>query len=277
MKSLKSNSGQGLIEYLLVLILVVSLVLGVIYQLNDAFKVWANSYFGNYLMCLMESGELPNLGAGQDPNSQCHGVRPRFSIDEGEALVGDGVSEGSGSDSDAGFTNNSGSATQRPSGNADAGSVGRGRSFANRTGTATRFRPRKNSGGGEDGDEESGISRESSGQTSGFSDGAINNEGKATRVAIRGSAEFRAKRKKQKEEEEKKKKTKVKNVEQENEQRAGPQLIKVSRKAASTDEAPEIDDMSFGGYLRYLIIAAIVIALVIFLGGQVLQVSKSME
>ena len=36
-------------------------------------------------------------------------------------------------------------------------------------------------------------------------------------------------------------------------------------------------DVGYGDYLRYLLIAAIIIAILIFFGGQVLQMSKSME
>ena len=56
------EKGQAVIEYLLILILVVSIILGILYQFNDAFKKFINGYFGDYIACLLETGELPSLG-----------------------------------------------------------------------------------------------------------------------------------------------------------------------------------------------------------------------
>lgn len=60
---LKSNRGQGSIEYIMLLLIVVMISLGALYQLNTAFADYAENYFGEYLACLLETGELPNLGA----------------------------------------------------------------------------------------------------------------------------------------------------------------------------------------------------------------------
>jgi hypothetical protein len=49
----------------------------------------------------------------------------------------------------------------------------------------------------------------------------------------------------------------------------------VARSVAAQSEGDM--SLSFGDFLRYLIIAAIIIALVLFLGGQLLQASKGMD
>lgn len=56
-----------------------------------------------------------------------------------------------------------------------------------------------------------------------------------------------------------------------------PKRFPASTKLKKSD-LPDIgDDWSFGDYFRYLLIAAIIIAIIVFFGGQVLQMSKSMD
>jgi hypothetical protein len=56
------QKGQALTEYILLFTVSILLTGGLLYQFNDAFKNFVNAYFGEYLTCLIESGELPNLG-----------------------------------------------------------------------------------------------------------------------------------------------------------------------------------------------------------------------
>ena len=52
----------------------------------------------------------------------------------------------------------------------------------------------------------------------------------------------------------------------------------VHRKEWLKDTADQQDSpMTFGNFIRFLIIAAIIIALVVLVGGQMLQVGKSMD
>ena len=44
-----SQSGQAVMEYILVLVVVVGIALGVMYQLNTALKKYVQSYFGKKL------------------------------------------------------------------------------------------------------------------------------------------------------------------------------------------------------------------------------------
>ena len=62
----------------------------------------------------------------------------------------------------------------------------------------------------------------------------------------------------------------------ENASSASP-LIKANRTVASVKKKSHVGGFNFGYLLRYFIIAIIIIAIVIFIGGQILQVSKSME
>ena len=54
-------------------------------------------------------------------------------------------------------------------------------------------------------------------------------------------------------------------------------LLPVKRRLASSQEAPDIEEFTFGNFLKYLIIAIIIIAIVVIVGGEWRQVSKSTE
>lgn len=262
------QAGQALLEYILVLLVVVGIIGGVIFQLNTAFRIWANNYFGNYLVCLLETGELPSLGA-PDPNSECAQEFQAFDVQSGDTLTGEGVGEGDGSGGGGGR------AAVAPGSNGSVGGRPGARSGRN-FGRANRFRAR-GGGAGVDGEgDEDGISRESNRTGPGYIDGYSSDSGRPKRFATRGEIKRRG-RARQEKEEEAKKKPKAKNVEGGPETRAGPELIPVANRSLAKVDAVEVDDLSFGGFLRYLVIAGIVIALVIVIGGQILQVTKSME
>ena len=275
MKNIRSNSGQALIEYVLVLIVVLGLILGGLYQMNKAVQVWADAYFGEYLMCLMEAGELPTLGAPpSELESECRELYKPFNLADGDPLVGDKLS-GEESSSGSGGSNNEGrAAASGRGGSAESNSfAGNSRSSGNRNGRASRFRSR----GGDSGEEGDGISRENSSTAGGTTTSFDSDNGRPSRFAMRDENGRRGRGTRTKEEDGKAQKTKAKNVAQETQERLGPKLIPVSRAPTQSTEAPEIEELGIGGFLRYLIIAAIIIAIVIFIGGQALQVSKSMD
>src|SRR5262245_37470345 len=66
---LRSRKGQGTVEYLLVLS-VVLILLGMLRQFNESFRSFVQNYYENYLTCLMETGELPSLG-NSNSESEC--------------------------------------------------------------------------------------------------------------------------------------------------------------------------------------------------------------
>jgi hypothetical protein len=59
---LSRNSGQALIEYVLILIITVSLILALIAQVFKPMQTFVQSYMGDYVQCLLETGELPSFG-----------------------------------------------------------------------------------------------------------------------------------------------------------------------------------------------------------------------
>lgn len=81
---IRSQSGQAVVEYLLILTVTMMLVLGGMYQFSTAFRAFAQSYFGNYLECLLETGELPSVGAG---DGICASSYEPFSFARGRPLM----------------------------------------------------------------------------------------------------------------------------------------------------------------------------------------------
>ncbi|MEZ4873839.1 MAG: hypothetical protein R2827_16685 [Bdellovibrionales bacterium] len=64
------NSGQSVIEFLLLLVVVIGIFMTAIYQFTTAFSNYSFNYFGSeesYIGCLLKTGQLPQQGAAQGP------------------------------------------------------------------------------------------------------------------------------------------------------------------------------------------------------------------
>ena len=128
-KTKACEQGQAVIEYILILIMVVSIILGVLYQFNDVFKNFIHSYFGDYIACLLETGELPTLGGDGGPNQGvCNAQFKNFNVSSGRSILdpntnrnapeGSGRSSGDGNQSGGGgdsSSNQSPSQSKSPS------------------------------------------------------------------------------------------------------------------------------------------------------------------
>jgi hypothetical protein len=278
--SLKLNqTGQAFIEYILVLLVVVSICLGVMWQFNDAFRKFSNSYFGNYIACLLELGELPALGGST--SGVCASEYEPFDIANGRPKKGVGFNGGDDSDDD------------------DSGSG----------------RDKDGSGGSNSGDGSGGDVAGASGSAKGtdgvgrFGRFGANSSGRPTSVVIgtvkkddvyTGSTESSSKTTNRMNtvrrqetlkfvdqsggvidpfENRKVKEASVTISKDTSNQTLKPKKARVdiSRKVASADMKKDDTKFTLGDFLRYLLIAAIIIAVVIFIGGQALQVSKSWE
>jgi hypothetical protein len=277
-----NQSGQGAIEYILLLFVAVFIMLGTVYQFNDAFQKWAANYFGEYLACLMEAGELPNLGAPQG-GSVCDQLYEPFNIASGRPSVptsgGGGNSASSRSGRSSAASNSTGDDTASSVGRASRIPVSRGGAGGGRRGGSYGSRGGGSSGGFGSGSE--GGSGDDSSYT-GSSESSIPTAalGRPEKIKLKKPGEldrgfgFGAEDKKKK----KKKKVAVKRRTASegpaNERKA---LMKVKRAKKERVEVVQDDGWSLGGIFRYLVIIAIILALVIFLGGQALQISKSME
>ncbi|WII72765.1 hypothetical protein QJS83_02635 [Bdellovibrio sp. 22V] len=258
------------------LVITVSLVLALISQIFTPMQTFLKSYMGDYVQCLLEMGELPTLG-GEDTAVADEGCNARFAA----ATVGNGRPPINNSN-----TNTTPPQTNPPppanssssSSSSYGGSSGTYAGSASRGGSRYFRNNRRPSSGVETGNGRAGktieIALEGGGSGDFFkgSNGAtyVGARRKITSVAITGLTEAEKKKLEKKAEGT----AKILNA---GEGFAPPPkkmtVKKPEPKTVIEEEAP----MTIGNFIRYLFIAAIVIALVIFIGGQALQMSKSFE
>ncbi len=274
---LNQQGGQAVTEYILVLVVVVAMILGGLYQVNSAFKVWAQGYFGDYLSCLLETGELPALGGSVSAAAGiCNELYEPFSIENGRPLLASSSGSGGGSSSSSGSSKNnsdsSSSSSSSDRGVRDTGGGSSGSSQINpsaRFGSSNRFQPNnesqssKRSGSTYTGSTENSVPMSLLGPDS---NGRIkmNDSG----FLMDYGADIERDRKQIKSEAGSKKSED--SVQERGRKKAMPLRAPASKALEDKDE-----EMTFGSFLRYLIIAAIIIALVLVVGGQLLQISKS--
>lgn len=267
-KPLSNTSGQGVIEYILVLIVTVAIILGVIYQFNDAFRVYAKSYFGDYLACLLETGELPSIGG--EGNGMCNAFFQPFSLASGRPYATGNTGDGGGG---SGNNNNETAAPTKAGESKASGNTPYVAS--NSSGGGSQFRSRSSSGAGSS----SSSSSKNRNNYTGSSDASIPPSALGSKASGSGSqnqyleGDFYVERRTVEESEEANKiaiKTSSSTVQQ-------VQRMRVNRQEASVKQEEADVGFTVGNFLRILLIIAIIVALVVFLGGQALQISKSMD
>ncbi|MFK8136838.1 MAG: hypothetical protein AB8E15_00630 [Bdellovibrionales bacterium] len=304
-KILGNQSGQGAVEYILLLFIVVTLLGGGLYQFHDAFRNFSQAYFGDYLRCLLETGELPALGYEQD--GICNAEFQAFSLASGRPAI-PGSGSGGGSGFSGGNNSNRGSSSGgRGVGGRDSSSNSSARSGSS-SGEASSRVPRGTGSG--NGMETRSLGRQSpSRESSVSSDSNRLRKGRFQRVAQNKEKKDKNKKPKRRggtananqiyeasyanssrlqrryvaanlddEELAEAREINGSNVSAGVDGAGGRSQkvpIKKKRKAASLEEAKP--SLGFGDYLRYLVIAAILIAMLLFLGGQLQSISKSME
>lgn len=271
---LRNNRGQAVVEYVLLVIISVSLVLALMNVIFKPFGEFIDNYMGKYVACLLEYGELPTLGGDTpsevDEDSECNKKFQPGTLAAGRPPT-DSSTSGSSSSGSQSSNSSSDSASSGSSSSTYAGSNSRGGS--NQIGGGGRRSVGTESSDGPQGKVvESALS---SGPNGAFFNSRNNYEmaqqgRKVSSVPLSGLSE--AERKKIA-----KKKDKVGQAVSSNEGFGpAPKKIPVKPPPQKT-ELEDIPPMTIGNFIRYLFIAALVIALVIFIGGQALQMSKSGE
>ena len=293
-KGLTSESGQGALEYILIMVVMVSIIVGLLLQFNKAFETYANNLFGEYLECLLETGELPALSAEDADSSTCSQFFASFQGADIEGIGGDpnGGPTGGGSGNNGG---SNGSSNNNSSNGGSNGSSNRSRqsklsegapgNSRGSSGTSGRFgrlagyqparRGNRGAGAGGGGGQDDAIDTGSTGFSS-MNYGS--NRSGAPKVFkeegnLKGGFGIS-----QADEEDREAPIPVKVTKEELQKKKKEEVFTEERKPAAKGEI-EVDDSGFGvgGFLRWLIIAAIIVALVLFFGGQALQISKSMD
>jgi hypothetical protein len=271
-----SQAGQAVVEYLLMLIMTVSIIMGILYQFNDAFRNFLDSYFGDYIACLLETGELPSLG-GQGPNkSECNRGFASFSLANGrpsKASSGGSSSKGSGSNSSSppasSGTSSSNSKGSRPARFNSSNAPANADAFGS---DSNRNRPAKqNVNNNQQLGDEKGLG-------SGTSDGGASGGGRRIvnkKIIYLGDNYLTADALKKKERKVSIGKKSKGEREMMNLRKARFELqVPESKRPLATEEK---QGFSFALLIKILLIGGILIVLFIFLGGQALQIKKSWQ
>lgn len=283
-----SQAGQGVIEYILVLIVIVSIAIGVLYQFNGSFSRWATSYFGSYFACLLETGELPGIGGAGGDTGICSQLYEKFTFTAGVPPGGGGGGGGSGGGGGGGG-GGSGGGTKKPA--PTPGSEGSGSSTGQASYSRAGGRGKANANSSFD-QSERGAQASVKSKGNRAKAGSKNLYTGSTEISLPGSVSGQGDRSK---------KIKISTLDRAFGLAAGKEKdaeekisaktksdklgggtnreekIRVNRKVAAKEQTIDENEMSFGNFIRILIIAAIIIALVVLLGGQGLQISKSWD
>lgn len=277
--SLSNNQrGQAVLEYTLILLVLVAILLGGVWQLNDAFGRWANNYFGEYFRCLMEVGELPSLGVGSQ--GVCDQFYEPFSLANGRPRSeGSSSSGGSGSSSASASQSSSSSAGSQ---SAPSTGVG-GPSDSARPNTSSPSTSSASTGqastpsdlGDEASRSRAGQSRYTGSTASSTPSDLTNFDfggvGRPRFTPLVSGANFGE------EQGDDPLRPRISQVESSSDSSLRQRSVLLTPPERKIAAADEDEAWGIGTWLRYLVIAAIIIAIVLLIGGQILQVSKSWE
>jgi hypothetical protein len=276
-----NQRGQGVTEYILLLVVLIAMFLGGLYQLNTAFEKWANSYFGDYLACLLETGDLPSIGGAPGDSGICNQLFEPFDLASGRPFKDSpGGGGGDSGDDDDSLSDDDGVPRRSQSGGDSGGvretagkgsySSGGGSSF----GSSGRF------GGSSPGQNTSGNQKSRAKYTGSTASSMPAGVGYSQTNSNRGRPQYIAiagRRIADIEDKDKAEASTSGSVKRDSGSSKSESRFQVKRTEVTKDHASNDEPWTFGSFLRFLIIAAIIIALVLFLGGQALQISKDSE
>jgi hypothetical protein len=273
--SLTNRRGQAAVEYVLMLVVSVALLVALAYQVFRPMQEFLQDYMGSYIACLLETGELPSLGNSDSKDQlQAEGCDAKFK--PATAKSGRPPADASSSSSDSSSSKDkSSSSSDSDSSKSGGGSSASSADASNGRNLLTRSGRR----GGADGP------KASDGKTTDIPiadpgskfynrrTDANSASGNAGRRTVLGGVGFT--------DDEKKKQTRKENSNNSMNlsDESGRKDKKISIQKPERKVAAEAEDeaMTFGNFFRFLLIAAIIIALVMVLGSQALKIVKSQE
>lgn len=305
-----NQRGQAVVEYVLLLVLIVSMLLAA-QGIFSGVNTFIGNYVGKYFVCLMDHGELPAQGvvdtAGLAKHNEQSSCKVKFSIANGATLVGSGGSSlssngsGNSSNSNLGKNNKSGSST-----GSDSASDSKSKSSAASRNSSNRDGSDDTDGaGGRSPYADGRLNRSNSGR--GTADGSSDSANNKVKIieeeqpaqsafgsAGTGSAnrtEYRYNRykaivsgqmydevsKNSKREQRQPTVKTISKVSPDEGFRPGPRkntVVAPERKPAA-ESSDKDTNFGFGSMLKWLIIGGMVIALIVFFGGQVMNYSNS--
>ncbi len=267
-----SQSGQALVEYVLLLAIAVALILGLMNQLYKPFGNWMQDYMGQYLECLLDRGELPTVGGEAPEGGECTSKFQPFTLTGGRPPVGGKNGNPDENDPDSNRAGQGASASENggSGGGSSGGSRGRSRTLA----VGKNARGGADGPGAELGDNqtmeklpESSFykTRTSRSYSIGSTQSTSENRQGLTVPLNRVKGKDEAERSVQ-----------IPNEVQESTPRPVKRMLITPPERKVAVEEKDFE-WSFGQYLKIAMIIIIIVAIVLFLGGQILQISKSME
>lgn len=293
---IEQNGGQAVVEYMLVVAIAVSIIIA----LKGTFKKFGDfthNYLGAYTTCLMEYGELPSLGISDadfkthlSDGKTCNTQFGSFSLASGRPPLSSSStnsannknSQGGNSNSAANEAGGSGSANR----NADSKKNSDNPRFSSSSSPYSSGMMSR-SGGKGTADGASSVA----GKTKIIEDESLEEggdtgrgRGRQTRTIYRQRQRYKAVTGKMAEEFNKSanradkrapaSKTIAKN-EDGNGIRPRTNLVKVPESSMKITEQKADEGWTFGNFLKWIMIIGIIIAIVIFFGGQILNYSNS--
>jgi competence protein ComGC len=304
MAQLSNESGQTILETMLLLLISIVIILSVLYQFNSAFRVFASNFFGEYIACLIETGDLPGV------SQECQSKFMAFNLKDGKKLV-NGLATGAGAGG-TGSTTGSTSSSSNSNGKGGNGSGAKGGKSASSSGSNGSSGSSDSSSGGEAVvGSTGGVTRGGRGSSSGFlkirhqktSVGTVAGKGGGDTASGKGDSLLGVSATSGVgvagtlvrervvpvvggywgEEEEKQRSAERPPVASMGKSNSDEESLKPKKAIEKGDRAPakqkEMEDKGFsaGELLRILLIVGIVIIILVFFGGQAMQISKSWE
>lgn len=283
---LSDDRGQAAIEYVLLLIISVSLVLALVYQIFKPIQKYMDAYMGDYVACLLETGGLPSFGSDLTSATDMgctiakfEKVNGSFSDSKGSSGSGgsgagtkDGESEGGSSSKGSSADSSDSSSGSSSGGSSYAGSASRG--------GGRNVRSSRKGAMGIEGGQQSGrvveIALDGNGSGSFFGGNrggsyAVQTRRKVSSVNMAGWTESERKKL------EKNSDTGRTKVIATDDMGPAPKKMSVKKPEVKVALEEEKQELTVGNFIRYLFIAALIIALVIFIGGQAMSMSKGEE
>ena len=270
-KSHRQSHGQATVESVLLIALTVFIVLSLMVMFFQPLNKWLDNYMGSYVTCLIDVGELPNLGAGTE--GECDSRYENFTIGEGrQPIPGGGYNPSNPNDPNNPPRRNPPNSST--SGSSGGGGTGRNRLSSSSLGFQTK-------GTGADGAAGTKEIRtelpEELAQTTYFrSQSRINVEtqGRQKRITATGVTGL-LKAEKEKQDRENARVRVVDSGANAPQSKSKKFQVKTpERKVAATEDD---EPWNIGKILRWSLIILLILAILLFVGGQVLQITKSME
>ena len=268
LRTLNSESGQGAVEYILIVVITMVLILGLVYNFNYKFKAFAEQYFGSYIACLLEVGELPGNQGGV-----CAEEYQTIAQQTGKQLLKFPPSSPIASAPK--------SASSPPS-SSSSSSPARGEALSSNSRQTSNF---NNAGGSGSGRERSsnvnGAGSKKDANASGYatlySSNGSYDRGTANGQGVSGKKYYMSSGDGEEEDVGKKAVSKT-DKKSANNNALKPKRVSQDavRRIASTGEVVD-SQFTFGAFIRWIIVGALILIIVIFFGGQLLQIMRSRD